>query len=158
VEAGHAVEIVSCGGTGTFPFCARQPGVTEIVTGGAIFSDRHYITNYHTDFTPALTVLATVTSRPTPTRIITDAGRKAMSCDTATPLPLGLPEIRELKFSAEHSKIELAAPSEAPCVGDKIELMVGYSDSTVYLHEDIIALRNGRIEAIWPTGPRRSNK
>jgi D-serine deaminase-like pyridoxal phosphate-dependent protein len=49
-EAGHAVEIVSCGGTGTFPFCAQQPGVTELQVGGAIVSDMHYRTHYHADF------------------------------------------------------------------------------------------------------------
>ncbi len=43
-EAGHDVSIVSCGGTGTFPYCAQQPGVTEVQTGGAIFSDIHYRT------------------------------------------------------------------------------------------------------------------
>src|SRR5437868_4712149 len=75
-EAGHSVVIVSCGGTGTFPYCAQQPGVTEVQVGGAIFSDMHYLTNYHVDFAPALTVLTTVTSRPTPTRIVLDAGKK----------------------------------------------------------------------------------
>ena len=64
-RAGHDVEIVSCGGTGTFPYCAAQPGVTEVQVGGAIFSDMHYRNHYHLDFPCALTLLATVTSRPT---------------------------------------------------------------------------------------------
>ena len=38
--AGHDIAIVSCGGTGTFPWCIRQPGVTEVQIGGGIFSDR----------------------------------------------------------------------------------------------------------------------
>jgi D-serine deaminase-like pyridoxal phosphate-dependent protein len=149
-DAGHTMGIVSCGGTGTFPYCAQQPGVTEIQVGGAIFSDVHYREHYHTDFAPALTILATVTSRPNPTRIILDAGRKAMSCDMAMPAPLGLPRIAEIKLSAEHGKIELAAPSDTPRIGDKIELTCGYSDSTVFLHDQIVAIRKGRIEAIWP--------
>src|SRR4030095_54849 len=82
-RAGHDVTVVSCGGTGTFPYCAQQPGVTEVQVGGAIFSDMHYLTHYHVDFAPALTVLTTVTSRPTPQRIVVDAGKKAMS---ATPM------------------------------------------------------------------------
>jgi D-serine deaminase-like pyridoxal phosphate-dependent protein len=149
-EDGHSMGIVSCGGTGTFPYCAEQPGVTEIQAGGAIFSDVHYREHYHTDFAPALTILATVTSRPNPTRIILDAGRKAMSCDMAMPVPLGLPPISELKLSAEHGKIELAAPSDTPRIGDKIELICGFSDSTVFLHDQIVAVRKGRIEAVWP--------
>jgi D-serine deaminase-like pyridoxal phosphate-dependent protein len=149
-DAGHSMAIVSCGGTGTFPYCAEQQGISEIQAGGAIFSDVHYREHYHTDFAPALTILATVTSRPNPTRIILDAGRKAMSCDMAMPAPLGLPAIAEVKLSAEHGKIELAAPSDTPRIGDKIELICGYSDSTVFLHDQIVAVRKGRIEAIWP--------
>jgi D-serine deaminase-like pyridoxal phosphate-dependent protein len=147
-RAGYPVEIVSCGGTGTFPFCAQQPGVTEIQAGGAIFSDMHYRKHYHLDFPCALTLLATVTSRPTPTRVILDAGKKAMSSDAAVPLPVDL-STNSVRLSAEHATLELAAPSEYPRIGDKLELIVGYSDTTVHLHEEIVGIRNGRIEAIW---------
>jgi D-serine deaminase-like pyridoxal phosphate-dependent protein len=153
-EAGFAIDIVSCGGTGTFPWCIEQPGVTEVQIGGAIFSDVHYRTHYHVDFEPALTVLATVTSRPTPTRIVVDAGKKAMSGDAAMPQPRGLPPVRMMKLSAEHAKLELEGPSAAPKVGDKIEFVVGYSDTTVHLHEEIVATRGGRVEAVWRVAGR----
>jgi D-serine deaminase-like pyridoxal phosphate-dependent protein len=152
--AGHSVAVVSCGGTGTFPYCAQQPGVTEVQVGGAIFSDMHYLTHYHVDFVPALTVLTTVTSRPTPTRIVVDAGKKAMSGDAAMPAPRGIPPIGAMKLSAEHTKIELEQPGAAPKIGDKIELIVGYSDTTVHLHEEIVCVRGGRIESIWRIGGR----
>ena len=53
--------------------------------GGAIFGDVHYREHYRIDVAQALTVLATVTSRPDRlTRIIIlDAGRKAMPPDIA---------------------------------------------------------------------------
>ena len=153
-EAGHTVEVVSCGGTGTFPFCAQQPGITEVQVGGAIFSDMHYRTHYHVDFPYALTILTTATSRPTPTRIVFDAGKKAMSGDAAMPAPIGLPPASAIKLSAEHSKIELEQPSETPRIGDKVELVVGYSDTTVHLHEEIVAVRGGRIEAVWRVAGR----
>jgi D-serine deaminase-like pyridoxal phosphate-dependent protein len=133
--AGYSVAVVSCGGTGTFPYCAQQPGVTEVQVGGAIFSDMHYLTHYHVDFAPALTVLTTVSSRPTPTRIVVDAGKKTMSGDAAMPAPRGMPPIAAMKLSAEHTKIELQQPNADPKIGDKIELIVGYSDTTVHLHE-----------------------
>lgn len=151
--AGLPVDIVSCGGTGTLPYCAQQPGVTEIQAGGAIFSDMHYRTHYHLDIPPALTVLATVTSRPTPTRIIIDAGKKTMSSDAAVPMPLGV-AAKHVALSAEHGTIELAEPSDLPRIGDKLELIVGYSDTTVHLHEEIVAARNGCIEAIWQIAGR----
>ena len=54
------IDIVSCGGTGTFPWCIRQNGVTEVQIGGGIFSDRVYRDEFHVDFPSALTVIATV--------------------------------------------------------------------------------------------------
>jgi D-serine deaminase-like pyridoxal phosphate-dependent protein len=156
--AGHSVAVVSCGGTGTFPYCAQQPGVTEVQVGGAIFSDMHYRTHYRVDFAHALTILTTVTSRPTPTRIVIDAGKKEMSGDAAMPAPRGLPAISAMKLSAEHSKIELEQPSAAPRIGDKIELIVGYSDTTVHLHEEIVGVRGGRVEAVWRVAGRGKMK
>jgi D-serine deaminase-like pyridoxal phosphate-dependent protein len=146
--------IVSCGGTGTFSYCIEQPGVTEVQVGGAIFSDMHYRTHYHVDFAPALTLLTTVTSRPTATRIVVDAGKKAMSGDAAMPEPRGLGAVAAMKLSAEHTRIELAHPSVEPRVGDHVEFIVGYSDTTVHLHEEIVAMRAGRIEAIWRVAGR----
>jgi D-serine deaminase-like pyridoxal phosphate-dependent protein len=153
-RAGHDVGIVSCGGTGTFPYCAQQPGVTEVQVGGAIFSDMHYRTHYHVDFPCALTLLATVTSRPTPSRVILDAGKKALSGDAAMPQPLGLGAIRQLRLSAEHATIELVEPAEAPRVGDRVAMIVGYSDTTVHLHETMVGVRGGRVEQLWPIAAR----
>ena len=147
--AGIDCEIVSCGGTGTFPYCARQPGVTEIQAGGLIFSDELYRTKFGLNFPQALTLLATVTARPTPTRIILDAGKKAMSSDAAPPRPLGVVSSKPVGLSAEHTTIHLDAPSETPRVGDKVEFVVGYSDTTVHLHEVIRATRKGKVEASW---------
>jgi D-serine deaminase-like pyridoxal phosphate-dependent protein len=153
-KAGHRMDVVSAGGSGTFPYCARQPGVTEIEAGGAIFSDMHYRGDYHLDFPPGLFLLASVTSRPTQTRIILDAGRKAMSCDAAMPSPVGLPPVKAMKLSAEHTTIELEAPSAVPEVGDKVRLIAGYGDTTVHLHEEIVAIRADRIEAVWKVAAR----
>jgi D-serine deaminase-like pyridoxal phosphate-dependent protein len=149
-KAGHRVDVVSCGGTGTFPTCVRQPGVTEVQVGGAIFSDLHYRNHYHVDFPHALSLLSTVTSRPTPTRIVLDAGKKSMSGDAAMPEPIALANVRDLRLSAEHATIELAVPSAAPRVGERVEFLIGYGDTTVHLHEEIVAMRQGRVEAVWP--------
>jgi D-serine deaminase-like pyridoxal phosphate-dependent protein len=153
-EAGHSIDIVSCGGTGTFPYCAWQPGVTEVQVGGAIFSDEHYRTHYFCDYPCALTILATVTSRPNPSRIVLDAGKKAMSGDAALPRPLDLGEVRSIRLSAEHTTIELNSPSDFPRIGDKVALVVGYSDTTVHLHEQIVAVRGEKVEAIWNVAAR----
>jgi D-serine deaminase-like pyridoxal phosphate-dependent protein len=153
-KAGYPVDIVSCGGTGTFPYCCGEPGVTEVQVGGGIFSDVHYRTHADFQFPYALTLLATVSSRPTPTRIILDVGKKELSSDAALPEALWLPELVSMRLSAEHTTIELARPCTNPGVGDHLELVVGYSDTTIHLHEEIIGVRRGVIETVWPISGR----
>jgi D-serine deaminase-like pyridoxal phosphate-dependent protein len=148
--AGLPVEIVSCGGTGTYWVTAQLPGVTEIQAGGGILCDVLYMEQMGVDHEPAATILATVTSRPTPTRIICDTGKKTMTSDGAKPRPLLLSPVRSVGLSAEHATIELAEPASTPEVGDKIEFIVGYTDTTVHLHDELYAVRDGRVEAAWP--------
>lgn len=153
-KAGHDISIVSCGGTGTFLYCVKQPGVTEVQVGGAVLGDEHYRGHHNLPMPVSLTLMATVTSRPTPTRIILDAGRKTMSADAATPRPLNVPAVADVWLSAEHARLELEAPSETPRVGDRVEFVLGYTDTTVHLHEEIVAMRNGQVEAIWKVAGR----
>jgi D-serine deaminase-like pyridoxal phosphate-dependent protein len=153
-RAGHDMQIVSCGGTGTFLYCVKQPGITEVQVGGAVLSDEHYRGHHKVDMPVSLTLLATVTSRPAPTRIILDAGRKAMSGDAAIPRPLNVPPVKDVWLSAEHARLELEAPSDTPRVGDKVEFVLGYTDTTVHLHEEIMALRKGQVEAVWKVAGR----
>jgi D-serine deaminase-like pyridoxal phosphate-dependent protein len=153
-KKGLPVDIVSCGGTGVFPYCCAEPGVTEVQVGGGIFSDIHYRTHADFRFPYALTLLAIVTSRPTTTRVILDVGRKELSADLAMPEPLGVPEVASIRLSAEHTTIELKRPSVEPKVGDHVEMIAGYSDTTIHLHEDIVGLRKGVVETVWPISGR----
>jgi len=148
--AGLPVGIVSCGGTGTYWITCTMPGVTEIQAGGGIFHDIHYAQDYGVDHEFAMTVVATVTSRPTPTRIVTDAGHKTMNGTPATPRPLGLEGVAKVRLSAEHGTIDLEVPNDRVKVGDKVEFIVGYSDFTTYVHEEMFAIRNGTVEQVWP--------
>jgi D-serine deaminase-like pyridoxal phosphate-dependent protein len=148
--AGLPVEIVSCGGTGTYWITAKLPGVSEVQAGGGIFGDVHYRRDYGVEHEYALTILTTVISRPTTTRIICDAGWKAMSQLPALPQPLGVGEVSGVKLSAEHATIELSAPRDAPRVGERVEFVAGYCDSTVFLHDELHGVRAGHLEVIWP--------
>ena len=146
---GIPVDIISCGGTGTYWISAFQPGITEIEAGGGVYCDIRYRTIFGVDHEYAMTVLSTVTSRPTPTRIICDAGKKTMSSDAGVPEAMGL-EVESTGFSAEHGTINLKKPEESPRIGDLIEFIVGYSDTTVVLHDTMIGIRNGTVETVWP--------
>jgi len=99
---------------------------------------------------PALTILTTVISRPTPTRIVCDAGWKSMGQHPALPEPLDVGDVKSLTLSAEHATIQRTAPRPIPGVGDYVEFVAGYADSTVFLHDHIYGFRNGRLEVIWP--------
>ena len=147
--AGVEIGIVSCGGTGTYWITAEQKGITEIQAGGGIFSDMLYRKTFGVEHPYAMTILATVTSRPDPKRIICDAGRKTMTGDAAMPEPIGLAKVASMALSAEHTIVNLAEPNDSPRVGDKQEFVVGYSDTTVNLHDELVGIRQGKIEVIW---------
>jgi D-serine deaminase-like pyridoxal phosphate-dependent protein len=117
-EAGLPVEIVSCGGTGTYWITCTIPGVTEIQAGGGIFHDVHYAEHYGVDHEFAMTIVATVVSRPAPTRIVVDAGHKTMNGNQGTPRPIGLEGVEKVRLSAEHGTVTLAEPNDRLKVGD----------------------------------------
>lgn len=148
--AGLPVEIVSCGGTGTYWITAKLPGVTEVQAGGGIFCDVYYRKDCGVEHEYALTILTTVISRPSPTRIVCDAGWKSMGRYPALPAPLGVGEVKMLNLSAEHATIDVLAPRSLPRVGDELEFIAGYSDSTVFLHDYLYGVRDGHLEIIWP--------
>ena len=147
--AGLEVEIVSCGGTGTYRFTAPLPGITEIQAGGGVFGDATYA-SWGVDHEFALTVLATVTSRPNPARIVVDAGLKAMSTDHGPPVPLGLKGVRQVRLTAEHGILELEQPEPSPAVGDLLEFVPSWADTTLCLHDELCGIRAGRVEVVWP--------
>jgi D-serine deaminase-like pyridoxal phosphate-dependent protein len=148
--AGLPVDIVNCGGTGDYQISARVEGVTENEAGGGIFGDRYYQAK-GVMHPMALSVLATTVSRPTPMRVITDAGRKAMSVDDhGEPWPKDVDGVTVIRISAEHGLYEVRSPSVAPRIGDKVEWYVGYGDMTVFLHDQLYGVRKGIVEAVWP--------
>ena len=151
--AGLAVDIVSCGGSGTYLHATRQPGITEVQAGGATLGDGWY-RELESPVEPALTLLTTVSSRPTEDRVVLDAGRKAVDPSQRPPTPRGLGGVKSMRFSAEHTAIALDGPAEWPRVGDRLELEINYHDQAVHLHEVLFGIRDDVVEAIWPVPGR----
>jgi D-serine deaminase-like pyridoxal phosphate-dependent protein len=125
-------------------------GVTELQAGGGIWGDAFY-RGLDIPVNPALSIKVTVTSRPTPQRIIIDSGRKTVDPSGCAPEPVGIPNLESTSWSAEHGYLRLSEPAATPVVGDQLKLNIGYSDQAVHLHENIIAARDGKVVAIWPT-------
>ncbi|MBC7241522.1 MAG: DSD1 family PLP-dependent enzyme [Anaerolineae bacterium] len=152
-QAGLPVDIVSCGGSGSYWITAGIPGVTEIQAGGAVFTDVTY-RRWGVPLEPSLFLLTTIISRPTARRAVCDAGRKAIDNIVSTPEVVGVPGARVGVLSAEHGILELAGPEVPLRVGDKIDLIVGYGDLTVYKHDYLYGVRNGIVEVQWEVMPR----
>ncbi len=152
-EAGLQVEIVSAGGTFTYRYAAGIEGVTEIQAGTYLLMDTAFKEQEVGDFDCTLTVLATVTSRPSwkgaENLAVVDVGSKGMST------LLGMPEIKDpegatvIRFSQEHGRVDLAQAARDLRIGDKVELWVRDANGTINLFDRFYAVRNGTVEAVW---------
>ncbi len=152
-DAGLEVNIISGGGSGTYKITPFLGDMTEIQAGGAIFSDVAY-ENWGVETTQCLFVRSIVTSRPTPERIVIDAGFKALPIWHAQPRPIGIANIKSYSTSAEHGIITLHVPNTEIKVGDAFDIIVGYTDSTLFLHDQLYGLRDGVVEVVWQIAGR----
>ena len=148
---GMRCDIVSAGGTGSYQISAECPGITELQCGGGIFADPFYLQNCNVDdLDSALTILATVVSRPTLDRAVLDSGRKTLNPDVQLPIVKHWPDATVTRLSAEHCELNLGAQSQNLKIGDKVELIVGYADFTTPLHDHFYGFRGNRLEVVWP--------
>jgi D-serine deaminase-like pyridoxal phosphate-dependent protein len=82
--AGIALDEVSVGATPTLRYSVRQKGITELRPGNYVYFDRTQVSlGAATLDDCALTVLATVVSKPAEDRIILDCGSKTLTNDQA---------------------------------------------------------------------------
>jgi D-serine deaminase-like pyridoxal phosphate-dependent protein len=148
---GLECEIVSAGGTGSYQISAECDGITELQCGGGIFADPFYLQECHVrGLDSALTILATVVSRPTLDRAVLDSGRKTLNPDVQLPIVKGWPDASVKRLSAEHCELTLGPQSQNLKIGDKVELIVGYADFTTPLHDYFYGFRNEQLEVVWP--------
>ncbi|MFT7584669.1 MAG: D-serine deaminase-like pyridoxal phosphate-dependent protein [Cellvibrionaceae bacterium] len=152
-QADLPVSIVSGGGSGTMTTTPFLPGLTEIQAGGVIFSDVLY-NQWGVITTPCLFVRALVTSRSASDRIVIDAGYKTLPAFHMAPRPLGIDGVKSYGASAEHGSIMLDAPNDTVKVGDTLDLMVGYTDATLFLHDELVGVRDGVVEVVWDIAAR----
>jgi D-serine deaminase-like pyridoxal phosphate-dependent protein len=120
---GIEVSTVTCGGTGTYDISGVYPGVTEHQAGSYVYMDPDYSTLVPA-FKPALSVLATVVSRPTPAKVITDAGMQTLANDYGAPAVAEHPELALLYLSEEHGVWTAEANGLEP--GDQVRVFPGH--------------------------------
>jgi len=150
---GFEVGIVSGGGTGTYNITGQFPGVTEVQAGSYVFMDTYY-RGVLKDFDCALTVLATVISRPDKNTAIIDAGMKTVTRE------FGMPGIKDIggveveRLSEEHGKLDLSNSDVDLRPGDRLELIPSHCCTTINLHDKLYGIRDGILESVWDIAGR----
>lgn len=151
-KAGIPVGMVSVGGTHNYEIAGSMSGVTEVPAGSYALMDARYA-RYRPQFRVAARVLATVTSRPEPGTIITDAGQKAVGIDAGLPA-VNVPGATVAAFSAEHGRLRLDSDDGKLDLGDKVWFTPQDIGTCANLYDYIQAVRAGRLEAIWSVAAR----
>lgn len=158
--AGLEPELISGGGTGSYPFEATSGVYNELQCGSYAFMDADYGRVRDAEgnridrgeWENALFVLTSVMSHAKPDRAICDAGLKAQSVDSGLPVIFGRDDVIYVGCSDEHGVID--DPKGVLKINDKLRLVPGHCDPTCNLHDWYVGVRNGVVETVWPVSAR----
>jgi D-serine deaminase-like pyridoxal phosphate-dependent protein len=157
--AGLAVAEVSLGSSPTAASAMTGPGVTECRPGTYVFNDRSQVAlGACGEDDCAMTVLATVVSAPAPDRAVIDAGSKTLSSDPRRPELDGFGQVvgrqsRIVRVSEEHGVLAVT-PGEEFRVGERVRVLPNHACAVTNLHDQLMAVRAGRIEGRIPVHAR----
>jgi D-serine deaminase-like pyridoxal phosphate-dependent protein len=160
--SGLNTEIFSGGGTGTYNIDHDTKHMTDVQVGSYVFMDASYITiggeedaELYSDFHTSLTIMTTVLNDQYEGRATTDAGSKACTINQPWPIIKGESGMSYRSGSDEFGTIlyEEGATRDYS-VGDKAELIVSHCDPVVNLYDQMYAVRNDMVEAVWPISAR----
>jgi len=158
--AGSGLEcrVISSGGT---PDMWRKPSasvVTEQRPGTYIYMDRYQVAKGAATLADcALTVLATVVSRPTRTRAILDSGSKALTSDTLGLSGfgdlLGVPGAVVTGLSEEHGTVTLPEDAALP-VGARVHVLPNHCCVVTNLFDQVHLVSGLNVVDILPVAAR----
>lgn len=152
-QHGIPVGTVTCGGSGTYNISGVYPGVTEHQAGSYVYMDPGYVEKIPA-FGLAFSILSTVVSRPTPEKVITDAGVQSLANDYGIPLVKDHPELSYLYLSEEHGSFTANDTPTDLAVGDQIQVHPGHCCSCANLHDTVFAVRDGVVTDVWAVTAR----
>ncbi len=164
-QAGIPVEVVSVGSTPTACVAGMVKGVTEIRPGNYVFYDAIQV---GLGVVPAqrcaLSVVATVISKPVPGRIVIDAGSKSLALDrgahgTTVVEGYGIikkyPHLTLARLSEEHGIIQSAPEGgREPEIGEQLEIIPNHACVVVNLADHLVVARDGEIVERWQVKAR----
>lgn len=160
--SGLNTEIFSGGGTGTYNIDHDTKGMTDVQVGSYVFMDAQYISiggeqdaEVYSDFNTSLTIMTTVLNDQYEGRATSDAGSKACTINQPWPIIKGETGMTYRSGSDEFGTIIYGDdPSRNYKVGEKLEVIVSHCDPVVNLYDQMYAIRNDRVEAVWPISAR----
>ena len=141
---------ISSGGTPSMADAALAPTVTEYRAGTYIYNDRSLLARGACQSQDcALTVLATVVSRPTPDRAILDAGSKTLTSDLlglqGYGLILGYENAVISGLSEEHGHVDLSQCGARPVIGQKVQILPNHACPVSNLADRVVFHRSGHV-------------
>jgi D-serine deaminase-like pyridoxal phosphate-dependent protein len=156
---GHAIEVLTGGGTGSSATDIGLHGLTELQPGSYVFMDCNYNRiqwgpdGVPVPFSQTISILTSVVSCTSADRIIVDAGWKSASCDSGVPILKAIDGATFAFAGDEHGKLSVPEGARISS-GDKLELVPSHCDTTVNLYDRYVCVRNGKVEALWPVAAR----
>jgi Predicted amino acid aldolase or racemase len=155
--AGYACEVVTGGGTGTAAFDAASEVFTELQPGSYAFMDADYGAlewGEFAGFRHALFVLGQVMSVPASDRVVVDVGLKSTSAESGLPRVADNDALHCVALNDEHCILRVESAAGRPSLGDRVKLIPGHCDPTFNLHDELVVMRGGMVEAVWPISAR----
>ena len=152
-------QIVSNGGTPDLWRAHEVTAATEHRPGTYIYMDRFQVAKGVGSFADcALTVLATVVSRPTENRAIIDAGSKSLTSDTLGMSGFGLIEAYPgaviTGLSEEHGTIDLTHCPSKPAIGEQIRIIPNHACVVSNLFDEVTLISGDQIVETVPVAAR----
>jgi D-serine deaminase-like pyridoxal phosphate-dependent protein len=159
---GLEVRELTAGGSFTAKWVAEVPGVTEARAGTYVFYDlMHLGAGTATEDQLALSALCTVVSRRTPGRLTIDGGSKTFSGDRGVVGGAGTSasdvaravdrRVHVERLTEEHGMARADEPVE---LGEKLRFYPFHACTCANLTNEIVGVRGGRVELVWPVAAR----
>jgi D-serine deaminase-like pyridoxal phosphate-dependent protein len=158
-NAGIGIRTISGGGTQPAYVTHKLASiVTEMRAGTYIYNDRMTIeAGTAVQEECALTILATVVSRPAGDRAVIDAGSKTLSSDLLPTNPEGgygrLPDYPDAilaRLSEEHGVLDLSRSARKPEVAERVRVIPNHVCVVTNLHDRIHLHKHDEIVACVP--------
>ncbi|MBY4896033.1 DSD1 family PLP-dependent enzyme [Cupriavidus sp. AU9028] len=170
--AGARCDIITGGGSGSFAFDLTSGVFTEIQPGSYVFMDVDYGRNEVAEdsgdgvqvcprFEHSLFIASTVMSTAASGQVVVDAGLKSMAVDSGLPWVWNRPagevdaSLQYIAANDEHGLIRASGDGGAlPALGTPVWLVPGHCDPTLNLYDELIGVRGGAVEVLWPVAAR----